>query len=304
MHGKKFSIKVVFNNIKYIIKKASIITASLIGILQIIGFLCEFNEVFPNDLSFIKRLIISAISVAVIWSIIFIIFCFVVNVTNRIKVINAKNGHSVYVEYGDLFIQENNSRIVVVTANRCFDTIVDNDLISETTVHGKAINYICKDGYTEKMLNEALQKDLNDIRKIMPEKVLSASEKRKGNLKRYPAGTIAEYNKGDGDKTTYFFVGMSAFNYHLHPETTDLEYAMVIQSLVEYCRQRSQRMPIYMPIIGAHGRNAQKTERELLEYMINVLRFNKHMIDTDIHIVVYHGNRDEVPIHGLQFNHK
>ena len=149
------------------------------------------------------------------------------------------------------------------------------------------------------MLNDALQLDLSQNRQSIPCCTLSVKDKRKGNLQRYPEGTVAEFRKTPTDGTTYFFVGMSAFNSQLHPETSDKEYVDTFQSLIEYCNLRSQRLPIYMPIIGTHGRDNKKTERELLEYMISSLRFHKHLINTDIHIVVYYKRRHEVSIYGL-----
>lgn len=274
-------------------------TSSAIAISQIIGFLCEFNDIFPDDIRFFRRLFISAIVVTVIWIIMFIINCTIILRKEIVSVLNADNGHHVYVEYGDLFEVSNKHKNIVITANRCFDTIVDNDLISETTIHGMAVKKICTDGYTAEMLNNALQNDLLINKYLKPNRNLSPKDKRKGNLKRYPAGSIAEFKKTPEDNTSYFFVGMSAFNSSLHPETTDEEYMITMQSIIEYCNSRSQRFPVYMPIIGTHGRNNKKSERELLEYMVSTLRFNKHLINTDIHIVVYSGCRETVSIYGL-----
>ena len=58
-------------------------------------------------------------------------------------------------------------------------------------------------------------------------------------------------------------------------------------------------MPVYMPIIGTNGRNNKKSERELLQYMIDAFRFNRHLINTDIHVVVYSGRKNEVSIYDL-----
>ena len=291
--------KQIKTNFYYLAKSASVLTASAIAIFQIVGFLCDFNNIFPEDINFLKRLLISASVVVVIWLVMFAIKCIRILTKERIVVIDADNAHHVYVEYGDLFENTQEHKNIVITANRCFDTLVDNDLISETTIHGMAVKRICTNGYTAEMLNEALQNDLITKLQIKPNCFLSAKDKRKGNLKRYPAGTIAEFKKAPEDEISYFFVGMSAFNSDLHPETTDEEYMITVQSVIEYCNSRSQRFPVYMPIIGTHGRNNKKSERELLEYMVSVLRFNKHLINTDIHIVVYSGHRETVSIYGL-----
>jgi len=295
----KSVLKQIKINFWYMAKIATMWTCSAIAILEIFGFLCDFNDVFPKDITFINRLLISIIAVATIFLIMFLFKCYAVLNTERITVIDAGNGHKVYVEYGDLFTNTDEQKNIIITANRCFDTIVDNDLISETTIHGMAVKKICTDGYTADMLSDALQNDLLQNRQIKPNRLLTTKDKRLGNLKRYPVGSIAEFKINRDDKITYFFVGMSSFDSNLHPRTTDEEYVVTVQSIIEYCNSRSQRFPVYMPIVGTNGRNNKKSERELLEYMVSALRFNKHLINTDVHIVVCSGHRENVSIYGL-----
>lgn len=293
----------VFKQIKlnffYLSKKALSHTITVIAAIQILGFLCDFSKIYPEVSSFLNRLMISAVVFAIIWFVMFVMQCVSLFFKKRETVIDAGNFHHVYVEYGDLFKNIEGSRNVVIPANRCFDTLVDNDLISETTIHGMAIKKILDQGYLAENLNKALQEDLKNNRQVKPVCRLSRRDKRKGNLERYPVGTIAEFKTGKKDEITYFFLAMSAFNRDLHPETTDEEYSIAMQSLIKYCNVRSQRIPVYMPIIGTHGRSNKKSERELLEYMVNILRFNKHLINTDIHIVVYHEHKTTVSIYGL-----
>ncbi len=295
----RYLYKTLIINIKYISKVATIWTSTLIAAFQLLGFLCDFDLVFPEKWSFFNRLFLSIIVVFFIWISMFIVKYINALVSKQVTVFNAKNGHRVFVEYGDLFEDSTEKRSVVVTVNRCFDTIVDNDLISETTIHGMAIKKICTDGYNVEALNTAIQDDLANKRYANPQQTLDRKNKRKGNLSRFPVGTVAEFKKFPEDNITYYFLAMSAFNRDLHPETTDEEYLIALQRLIEHCNSRSQRLPIYMPIIGTNGRNNKKNERELLEYMISTLRFNEHLINTDIHIVVYLGRRDEVSIQGL-----
>lgn len=296
-------IKSIYKQIKinfsYLAKSALSLTASSIAVVQLLGFLCDFDNIFPDSTSFLNRLLISTLTVTGLWIIIFTLKCKCLLTKEQVIVIDADNEHHVYVEYGDLFEDTGTHKNIVIAANRCFDTLVDNDLISETTIHGMAVKRICTGEYTAEKLNDALQHDLLINRQIKPNHTLSDHEKRKGNLKRYPVGSIAEFKKTPGDKTTYFFLGMSAFNSDLHPETTDKEYMITIQSLIEYCNLRSQRFPVYMPIIGTHGRNNKKSAQELLEYMVSAFRINKHLINTDIHIVVYSGCRENISIYNL-----
>ena len=147
-------------NFSYLAKSASVLTTSVIASFQILGFLCGFDDILPEDVNFLKRFLISVFIVALIWLIMFVIKCKYVLGKEKIAVIDAGNVHHVYVEYGDLFENSGDRRNIVITANRCFDTLVDNDLISETTIHGMAVKRICTDGYTPEMLNVALQNDL------------------------------------------------------------------------------------------------------------------------------------------------
>lgn len=289
-------LKQIRINFKYTSKKSFVWTSSIIATFQIIGFLCDFDSIFPEYWTFLTRLIISTVIVTILFCIVFIFWNIKVLNKECVTVIRANNGHYVYVEYGDILAKSNEQRNVVITANRCFDTIVDNNLISETTIHGKIIKQICNDSYTPKMLEEALQNDILNNRQVQLFETLEENDKRIGSRNRYPAGTIAEFKK---DNITYFFIGMSAFNRELHPETTDKEYSITIQALIEHCNLRAQGFPVYIPIIGAYGRNHQKSERELLEYIVSCFRFHRHLINTDIHIVVYSGHRDEVSIYGL-----
>lgn len=299
IRGIKAVCKQLRNNFNYIGKMAFVWTSSLIAGFQIIGFLCEFDNVFPSEWQFLTKLFVSAVVVGSIWVILFGIISLYVLINKTVMVLNAENGHHVYVEYGDLLADNDMERIIIITANRCFDTLVDNDLISASSIHGIAVQKICTGGFDSEELNRALQKDLRENRQMKPSRILSKKDKRKGNLERYPVGTIAEFKKLEMAKELYAFVGMSALNSDLHAETTDMEYMQALQSVIEYCNVRSQRLPIYMPIIGTNGRNNKKSERELLQYMIDAFRFNRHLINTDIHVVVYAGRKNEVSIYDL-----
>lgn len=292
----KQSVKWLKLNIKYTLKKSFFWTSMVISIFKVFGFLCDFNNIFPKDLEFIKRLLISVGVVAGLWLLIFIMCCAYIRMKKRVIVLDAGNEHYVYVEYGDLFEQKENNSIIIITANRCFDTIVDDDLISNATIHGMAINNIVANGCSQEELNAVLRSDLR-AKGNKPEVILDRSQKRKGNLERYPVGTIAEFKQ---NKITYFFLGMSAFDSKLHPSTTDEEYVLTIQRVLQYCCDRSQRQPIYMPIIGTSGMDIKRSERMLLEYMVKTIQMNDNIINADIHIVIYYTRRLDISIQGLR----
>lgn len=158
------------------------------------------------------------------------------------------------------------------------------------------MNRIYSTGKTPDELNQKLRENL-DTFKYKTDETLTRDQKRKGNLERYPAGSVAEY---DVDKQlTYFFFALSTFNSNLHAETSDTDHVIAIMKLIEYCNTRSQGNPVIIPIIGASGANTHKDENDILRYMISLIRMNRVLIKFDLYIVVREDGKDSIPITDL-----
>lgn len=72
--------------------------------------------------------------------------------------------------------------------DRCFDTKVDDDLISSKSLHGQTMENLYANGdYTKETLNERIQQKLAN----QPFTSVSQTDKPKGNRKRYAEGTVA-----------------------------------------------------------------------------------------------------------------
>ena len=219
-----------------------------------------------------------------------------------IEVFEGNNGCHIYVQYGDIFSPNevrspNQRRNVIIPVNRCFDTIIDDDLVSSRTLHGIAFRKLYSSGkYNEDSLNTALYTDLNIRQRLVPEDI-SNNEKRRGNLKRYSLGTVAEI-VGESN-CTYFFIALSTFDYNLSAHATQEEYVLTMQRMIEYCYSRSQGFPVVMPLIGAGQSRIGNNEREILEYVIGLFKMNKDLIMSDIHIVVRNSGKDTISITGL-----
>lgn len=177
---------------------------------------------------------------------------------------------------------------------RIIHTIVDDDLVSSRTLHGIAFKRLYSSGrYDENSLNVKIHDDL-DIRQGLTSENISIDEKRKGNLKRYDCGTVAEVN--EDSNCTYFFLALSTFDYNLSAHTTQEEYVLTMQRMLEYCYTRSQGFPIVMPLIGAGQSRTGNNERAILEYLIGLLKMNKDLIMSDVHIVVRNSGKETIPI--------
>lgn len=272
-------------------------------IYTICGFLSvwfSFSDCLPKDWTFWYKLLLS-IGVLFGISIIcgFIVTWFTLSQTKKI-VLTSNSGHKVYVQYGDIYspsiVSANyeERRNIVVSVNRCFDTIVDNDIVSDKSQHGRVMNKLYAKGlYTSDTLNEKIQEKLRGE----PYVDLTRTNKSKGNTFRYDVGTIAEI-QGD-NPIIYFFLGLTKFDSHFMASTTKDEFVLAIQKLIDYCNTRSQGYPIIMPLIGSNLARTDISQKDILKYLIQAFKINREKISADIHIVIWKGDKDKISIHNL-----
>ncbi len=291
------NVKKVWLNRKYIASWASKWT---VAVYSFMGFICifvSFDEIFSKDTSFVFKLLVGFGVLLAVWILFFALVSIWFDKRKWIEIFDAGNDNHVYVQYGDVFSRDEVKdldihRNVVIPVNRCFDTVVNDDLVGSRTPHGIAFNKLYANGkYTEESLNDAIQADL--ARKKCNYEEITSNDKRDGNLKRYPVGTVAEVQD---DEVTYFFLALSKFDYNLKAETTDDEYVLAMMRLIEYGYARSHENPIVMPIIGAGLSRTDKKEKDLLGYIIKLLELNQNLIKSDIHIVVRNSGKESISI--------
>lgn len=295
-------MKKAWINKKYITGLACKWTVMLFSLLGFVGTFVSLNDIIPNNWKFRYKMLFSIIIIIIIFLIFWILCAFWFERQKWIEVFEGNNGCHIYVQYGDIFSPNevrspNQRRNVIIPVNRCFDTIIDDDLVSSRTLHGIAFRKLYSSGkYNEDSLNTALYTDLNIRQRLVPEDI-SNNEKRRGNLKRYSLGTVAEI-VGESD-CTYFFIALSTFDYNLSAHATQEEYVLTMQRMIEYCYSRSQGFHVVMPLIGAGQSRIGNNEREILEYIIGLFKMNKDLIMSDIHIVVRNSGKDTISITGL-----
>lgn len=283
---------------KYIVKTAAKWTASLYALAGLISVFVSFEGVFPATTSLLKKILISVVILVGVWICCVIICSTWVCIQKKKKVIDGRNGKAVYVLYGDLFdtkIVEGQKRYIAFAANRCFDTIVDDNLVSANTIHGMAFNRLyAQKLFTPESLNEALQKSI----KGNPSSVmLSKADKKEGNLKRYEVGTYANLKIDENLK--YLPIGLSWFDDNLNAQTSLQEYVLAIQKLIEAFDKELQGYPVLMPIIGTGRSRTDLQEREALEYLIAAFKINQNRITSDIYVVVHESDKNRVSIADL-----
>ncbi|EMI8339054.1 TPA: hypothetical protein SMR96_000985 [Proteus mirabilis] len=90
------------------------------------------------------------------------------------------------IKYNDIFSEKG---IVIIPVNDYFDTLVDDEIISRNTLHGKFINKFYSDDINQ--LNNQIKKEL---RNHHGEKIPS---RKHGNKVRYPLGTTIKIRRDD-----------------------------------------------------------------------------------------------------------
>lgn len=269
----------------------------------ICGFLSvwfSFSDCLPKDWTFLYKLLLSIgvlLGISIICCI--VVTWFTLSQTKRV-VLTSNSGHKVYVQYGDMYSSSvvsanyEERTNIVVSVNRCFDTIVDNDLVSDKSQHGRIMNEMYTKGlYTPDSLNEKIQEKLHGKHYVD----LTRTKKSKGNTFRYDVGTIAEIQ--GNNHVVYFFLGVSKFDSHFMASTSKDEFILAIQRLIEYCNTRSQGFPIIMPLIGSDLARTDICKKDILKYLLQALRINRDKISADIHIVIWKGDKDKISIRNL-----
>lgn len=301
MKKLKSMIKRIWLNKSSIYRKACAYVGIAFTLWGFVSLFSPLDGILDSSATLWCKLTIGLLVLIIVAGISFVIASIVVLYTDANIVFSSKTGHKVVVQYGDMYspniIEKDYSerRNIVIAANRCFDTIVDDNLISHNTQHGHIMRELyCTNAYDEESLNAALQQSLS---RIQPEMHLTKDNKPEGNLDRYACGTVAELMVSN--TLTYFFLGLSKFDAHLAASTTKAEYVQALQNLIEFCNARSQGYPVILPLMGTGLSRANISHEEALGYMVGALKMNIDIINCDFHIVVWKGMKDKVSIKNL-----
>lgn len=288
--------KVIWCNKGYLAKEATKWTSGLYAFLGFAGLFMSYDKIIPEDKSVFCKFLIGFAVLAGVWLVFFIVNAFLTIKKERFEIIKSNNGHSLYVQYGNVFNKKEvftpgKPRNIVIPVNRCFDMHLDNQIVSVETLHGKMLNRLyASKTYTESSLNLLLEEKLKNIEFEQ----VTMQEKPIGKQKRYPVGTCVKIP--GMDKENYLLVALSSFDEEEHARTSMAEYSVALQKMIESCNDESQGYPIVVPIVGAGLSRIKKNQYDILRYMISLFRINKEEINSDIHIIVYEKLKNEISI--------
>lgn len=299
-------IKSVYNrlliNRSAIWKLACTITGSIFTLWGFISLFNPLENIFQNDTTSLCKLLIGLLVLLVVFIFSYIIAAFIVLCSNQICIGESLSKKKVYVKYGDMYspqiveCNDNYKRAIVVSVNRCFDTIVDNHLVSQNTQHGKVFQKLYDNHiYTPESLNQIIS---NILRSNTAYKELTNEEKPEGNRKRYDVGTIV--NLPIDDNLSYYLLGFSYFDEHLNAHTSKDDFVLAVQRLIEFCNQNAQGYPVVLPLLGSGLSRTNIGLKDILHYLVDAFAINKDIINNDFYIVVWRGDKDKVAIEELR----
>lgn len=269
------------------------------------SFVSLFNPldgILPNDISFFDKLLIGFLVLLTVFILsVFVAGCYVLS-SNQVCLGESSTKNSVYVKYGDMYSPDivekgyNGKRAIVVSVNRCFDTIVDDHLVSHNTQHGQVFQKLYD---SQKFTPDSLNRTISDIlRRDTAYEDLTVEIKPEGNRKRYNVGTTV--NLQIDDNLSYYLLGLSYFDEHLNAQTSKADFALAVQKLTEFCNQNAQGYPVILPLLGSGLSRTNIGLNDILHYLVDAFAINKDIINNDFYIVVWKGDKDRVAIKELR----
>lgn len=268
----------------------------------LISLFVSLSDYIPKDSSFLYKVLIGSLLLAVAFIGATIVAAITILCSNNVCIGESSTKNCVYVQYGDMYSPDvvekgyNDKRAVVVSVNRCFDNIVDDELISHKTQHGSVFKKLYDAQiYNTDSLAESINRSLVCNTSYT---TLSQAEKRKGNLRRYEVGTTVKLRVDDN--LTYYLFGLSFFDEYLNANTSKADFAMAVQKLIEFCNQNSQGYPVVLPLIGSGLSRTQLEQKNILHYLVEAFAINKDIINNDFHIVIWKGDKNSISIKDLR----
>ena len=192
------------------------------------------------------------------------------------------------VKYGDIFSEKG---IIVIPVNDFFDVLVDDEIISRNTLHGKLIEKYFSDDV--EFLNAQIKSKLGDY---TGERVPNRQD---GNKVRYPLGTTVKIQK---DNQVFFLVAFTRFDENNRAQLTNLEYQEAVIKLVDFIENNSNGHLINLPLLGSGHSGVKASKQRLLEFLIFSLKIKDNLtLVNGINIVLAKPLKNEISLKLIKY---
>lgn len=276
-------------------KKVNFIEKKLINqwlsILGVLGGIYTYITIFSNVPEQIKNnrnVAVIALIVSLCILGLYIILWVKANFLKRVT-LNI-HGSELEVKTGNIFEQDD---FKVIAFNEYFDTKVDDDIISETSLNGLFIKNELNDSVES--LDSHIEKDLTN-RNLQVEK---SNNRHKGKNIKYPLGTICKYND-------YLLTAFSKFDQDNKAYLTMKDYIDFLMKFWEEVDRVYAGKSVSIPLLGSgitrFKENIGISDQELLEILIWSFKISRVKIKypSKVSIIIYYENIDKINFYKLK----
>ena len=247
-----------------------------LAVLGTVGIFTSFLTIFITIENEYK--LCSGIGFLIILGLIFFYLLYRANHLDKIQL--KINGLKVNVFYGDLFKMQG---LKVIPFNEYFDTIVDNEILAESSLNGK---FIKKNYPTISDLDEQINDKLKGIRYTINNSRIS------GKNNKYELGTTIEV------KDEYLLTAFTHFDNHNRAYLSKIEYLICLDNLWKELNRIYAQRNINIPLLGS-GISRIGNDLKLQDYLyliINSLRLSNldNAYNTKINIVLHESVKNEI----------
>ncbi|MGL5278349.1 MAG: macro domain-containing protein [Cetobacterium sp.] len=206
------------------------------------------------------------------------------------------NGSKVIIKVGDIFTEEG---LKTIAFNEYFDTIVDNEIISEASLNGKFI----KKGYYDPQKYGISPNDLNDIllsnRNISDYKRNFNHKRDRGNKQKFLLGTSIVYEN-------YLITAMTKFDHKNRAYLTQKDFIDFLINFWDQVDTLYNGRTVIIPLLGSGiTRFYEKIDipdQELLNIIIWTFKISrkKFAYNSKLVIVIHYSKQDYINFYKLK----
>lgn len=260
-----------------------------LSILGILGGIYTYITIFidlPDKISKNSGIIAFIVTLGII--VIYIVLWIKANLTKK-AILNI-NGSELEIKEGDIFEQKN---FKVIAFNEYFDTKVDDDIISKSSLNGIFI---------EKKLNESVENldiHIENYLKNIDIKLGEFTNRNDGKNIKYPLGTVCKYNE-------YLFTAFSKFDKDNKAYLMMKDYINFLMKFWEEIDRVYAGKSISIPLLGSgitrFKENISISDQELLEILIWSFKISRIKIKypSKVSIIIYKDNVDKINFYKLK----
>ena len=271
---------------------------NFLSILSLLSLLATFINIsdFYKSSNLLNHIFKVIITFLVIYLLIF--GCTLLYYRFKRRVIYFKyNKFVVSGTYGNILDYIGASKVnLIVPVNSCFDTKIDDSVISANSLHGQVIKFLYDNNLVSQSdLDKKIKRSLKEqnISSVNISNNVKQGGKSVGNYNRYPIGSTAFV---DISNVRYHFIALSIIENNKNAKTSDQDYLVVLNAIVDNCFRNSNGNPIYLPLVGSGLSKLNYNHQQQLEFMVKYFMLRKTKLISDVEIVIRKEDGDTISI--------